>query len=128
MGRSHIFEKWTIMEHGRVKGSDFTKNMKTPLTFTSLNLSKLTSFNRKQSNLNNTMKEIYFTQRYIKPEFIGVGDNVRFKNKDYQVLINYIKGDKDRKGFIPTENFTILVNEKGKRVTCHDFKELEIIT
>ena len=56
-----------------------------------------------------------------------VGDNVRFKNSDYQVLINYIKGDQDRKGFIPTENFTILINEKGRRVTCHDFKELEII-
>ena len=26
-----------------------------------------------------------------KPEYIGVGDNVRFKNSDYQVLINYIK-------------------------------------
>ena len=68
-----------------------------------------------------------FIQRYKKPEYIGVGDNVRFKNNEYQVLINYIKGDKDRKGFIPTENFTILINEKGRRVTCHDFKELEII-
>ena len=68
-----------------------------------------------------------FIQRYKKPEFIGVGDNVRFKNSDYQVLINYIKGDQDRKGFIPTENFTILINDRGKRVTCHNFKELEII-
>tara|TARA_B100000945_G_C19877202_1_gene365478 strand:+ start:246 stop:461 length:216 start_codon:yes stop_codon:yes gene_type:complete len=67
-------------------------------------------------------------QRYINPKFIGVSDNVRFKGKDYQVLINYIKGDKDRKGFIPTENFTVLINANGKRVYCHNFKDLEILT
>ena len=55
-----------------------------------------------------------FIQRYKKPEYIGVGDNVRFKNSDYQVLINYIKGDKDRKGFIPTENITIMINDRVK--------------
>ena len=68
-----------------------------------------------------------FIQRYKKPEYIGVGDNVRFKNNEYQVLINYIKGDQDRKGFKPTENFTILINPRGKRVTCHNFRDLEII-
>lgn len=70
---------------------------------------------------------VNFTQRYISPKFIGVSDNVRYKNKDYQVLINYIKGDKDRKGFIPTENFTVLIDANGKRVYCHNFKDLEII-
>tara|TARA_A100001391_G_scaffold120681_2_gene82199 strand:+ start:3244 stop:3462 length:219 start_codon:yes stop_codon:yes gene_type:complete len=70
---------------------------------------------------------VNFTQRYISPKFIGVSDNVRYKNKDYQVLINYIKGDKDRKGFIPTENFTVLIDDRGKRVYCHNFKDLEII-
>lgn len=70
---------------------------------------------------------VNFTQRYISPKFIGVSDNVRYKGKDYQVLINYIKGDKDRKGFIPTENFTVLINDRGKRVYCHNFKDLEII-
>ena len=68
-----------------------------------------------------------FIQRYIKPEYIGVGDNVKYKGKDYQVLINYIKGDKDRKGFIPTENFTILIDDNDNRVTCHDYTELEIL-
>ena len=68
-----------------------------------------------------------FIQRYIKPEYIGVGDNVKYTGKDYQVLINYIKGDKDRKGFIPTENFTILIDDNDKRVTCHDYTELEIL-
>ena len=70
---------------------------------------------------------VNFTQRYISPKFIGVSDNVRYKGQNYQVLINYIKGDKDRKGFIPTENFTVLINDRGKRVYCHNFKDLEII-
>jgi len=70
---------------------------------------------------------VNFTQRYISPKFIGVSDNVRYKGQDYQVLINYIKGDQDRKGFIPTENFTVLINANGKRVYCHNFKDLEII-
>ena len=70
---------------------------------------------------------VNFTQRYISPKFIGVSDNVRYKGQDYQVLINYIKGDQDRKGFIPTENFTVRINDRGKRVYCHNFKDLEII-
>ena len=68
-----------------------------------------------------------FIQRYKSPKFIGVSDDVRYKGKDYQVLINYIKGDKDRKGFIPTENFTILIDNNGNRITCHNYKELEIL-
>lgn len=69
-----------------------------------------------------------FIQRYVSPDVIGVGDKVRFKNNDFEVLINYIKGDKDRKGFIPTENFTILIDHNDKRVTCHDYTKLEILT
>ena len=38
-----------------------------------------------------------FIQRYKSPNVIGVGDNVRYNNKDYQVLINYIKGETDAK-------------------------------
>ena len=68
-----------------------------------------------------------FIQRYKSPNVIGIGDKVRYQNNIYDVLINYIKGDKDRKGFIPTENFTILINNIGKRITCHDYKLLEII-
>ena len=68
-----------------------------------------------------------FIQRYKSPKFIGVSDDVRYKGKDYQVLSNYIKGDKDRKGFIPTENFTILIDNNGNRITCHNYKELEIL-
>ena len=38
-----------------------------------------------------------FIQRYKSPKFIGVSDDVRYKGKDYQVLINYIKGETDAK-------------------------------
>ena len=69
-----------------------------------------------------------FIQRYVSPNVIGVGDKVRFKNNDFEVLINYIKGDKDRKRFIPTENFTILIDNHGRRVICHNYKELEILS
>ena len=65
-----------------------------------------------------------FIQRYKKPEYIGVGDNVRFKNSDYQVLINYISGETDKTGYTPLFNRTILIDETGKRVTCHNYKQL----
>ena len=38
-----------------------------------------------------------FIQRYINPNVIGVGDNVKYRNNQYQVLINYIKGETDAK-------------------------------
>ena len=65
--------------------------------------------------------------KYATPYDIGIGDNVTYKGNNYDVLINYIKGDKDRKGFVPTENFTILINNNGKRITCHDYTQLEVI-
>ena len=68
-----------------------------------------------------------FIQRYINPNVIGLGDNVRYKNNQYQVLINYIKGKTDAKNYTPKSNRTILINDKGNRVVCHDYKELEII-
>ena len=56
-----------------------------------------------------------FIQRYKKPEYIGVSDNVRYRGKDYQVLIN-ISIEIKIVRFIPTENFTILINNNGKRI------------
>ena len=70
---------------------------------------------------------VNFTQRYISPKFIGVSDNVRYKGQDYQVLINYIKGQTDAKNYTPKSNRTILIDDNGNRVVCHDYKELEII-
>ena len=68
-----------------------------------------------------------FIQRYKKPEYIGVSDNVRYRGKDYQVLINYIKDDTDRKGFTPTENWTVLIDDNGDRETVYNHKELTLI-
>ena len=68
-----------------------------------------------------------FIQRYINPNVIGLGDNVRYKNNQYQVLINYIKGKTDAKNYTPKSNRTILIDNNDNRVVCHNYKELEII-
>ena len=68
-----------------------------------------------------------FIQRYINPTVIGVADNVRYKGKDYQVLINYIKGETDAKNYTPKSNRTILIDENSNRVICDNYKLLEII-
>ena len=69
-----------------------------------------------------------FIQRYINPNVIGVGDNVRFKNRDYQVLINYIQGETDAKNYTPKSNRTILIDDNDNRVICDNYKLLEILT
>ena len=74
-------------------------------------------------NLHNKM----FIQRYINPNVIGLGDNVRYKGNQYQVLINYIKGETDAKNYTPKSNRTILIDNNDNRVVCHNYKELEII-
>ena len=68
-----------------------------------------------------------FIQRYINPTVIGVADNVRYKGQNYQVLINYVKGQTDVKNYTPKSNRTILIDDNDNRVVCHDYKELEII-
>ena len=45
--------------------------------------------------------------KYNNVKEIGIGDKVSYNNKVYTVLINYIKDDTDRKGFTPTENWTV---------------------
>ena len=69
-----------------------------------------------------------FIQRYNSPNVIGLGDSVRYEGKDYLVLINYIKGETDAKNYTPKSNRTILIDDNDNRVTCHNYKELEIIT
>ena len=69
-----------------------------------------------------------FIQRYVSPNVIGVGDKVRFKNNDFEVLINYIKGETDAKNYTPKNNRTILIDGNGNRITCHNYKELEILS
>ena len=67
-----------------------------------------------------------FIQTYKSPNVIGIGDNVRYKNKNYQVLINYIKGETDAKGYTPKSNRTILIDDDGNRIVCDDFTKLRI--
>ena len=67
-----------------------------------------------------------FIQTYKSPNVIGIGDNVRYKNKSYQVLINYIKGETDVKGYTPKSNRTILIDDNDNRIICNDFTKLRI--
>ena len=67
-----------------------------------------------------------FIQTYKSPNVIGIGDNVRYKNKSYQVLINYIKGETDVKGYTPKSNRTILIDDDDNRNVCDDFTKLRI--
>ena len=67
-----------------------------------------------------------FIQRYKSPNVIGIGDNVRYKNKNYQVLINYVKGETDAKGYTPKSNRTILIDDNDNRIVCDDYKQLII--
>ena len=67
-----------------------------------------------------------FIQTYKSTNVIGIGDNVRYKNKNYQVLINYIKGETDAKGYTPKSNRTILIDDNDNRIVCDDYKQLII--
>ena len=58
--------------------------------------------------------------QYNSPYEIGLGDNVRYKSKDYLVLINYIKNETDAKGYTPPSNRTILIDDYGKRITVYN--------
>ena len=44
---------------------------------------------------------------YATPYDIGIGDKVTYKGNDYDVFINYIKGETDAKGYTPTMNRTV---------------------
>jgi len=63
---------------------------------------------------------------YSSPYQIGIGDNVTFNKRQYQVLINYIKGETDKKGYTPKHNRTILIDNNDTRITCLDYKQLVI--
>ena len=67
-----------------------------------------------------------FIQTYKSPNVIVIGDNVRYKNKNYQVLINYVKGETDAKGYTPKSNRTILIDDNDNRIVCDDYKQLII--
>ena len=64
---------------------------------------------------------------YSTPYDIGIGDDVRYKGKDYLVFINYIKGETDAKGYTPNANRTILIDNNDREITCLDYTQLEVI-
>ena len=63
---------------------------------------------------------------YTSPYEIGIGDNVNYNFMNYQVLINYIKGETDAKGYTPKSNRTILIDDNDNRIICDDFTKLRI--
>ena len=65
--------------------------------------------------------------RYNSPYEIGLGENVKYEGKDYLVLINYIKGETDAKGFTPKTDRTILIDDDGNRTTVYDYRTLEVL-
>ena len=67
-----------------------------------------------------------FIQTYKSPNVIGLGDSVQYKGKSYLVLINYIKGETDAKGYTPKSNRTILIDDDDNRIVCDDFTKLRI--
>ena len=67
-----------------------------------------------------------FIQTYKSPNVIGLGDSVQYKGKSYQVLINYIKGETDAKGYTSKSNRTILIDDNDNRIVCDDYKQLII--
>ena len=64
--------------------------------------------------------------KYNSPKEIGVGDIVTISDTKYMVLINYIKGETDAKGFTPLSNMTILVDGDGNRTAVHDYRKLTV--
>ena len=67
-----------------------------------------------------------FIQTYKSPNVIGLGDSVQYKGKNYLVLINYIKGETDAKGYTPKSNRTILIDDDDNQIVCDDFTKLRI--
>ena len=69
--------------------------------------------------------------KYNSVNEISVGDVVSMKDDtgyitEHLVLINYIKGETDAKGFTPKTNFTILVDNYGKKTAITDYRELTV--
>ena len=64
--------------------------------------------------------------KYNSPYEIGLGESVQYEGREYLVLINYIKGETDAKGFTPLSNMTILIDNHGKRTAVHDYRKLTV--
>ena len=70
--------------------------------------------------------------KYNSPYQIGVGDVVIMTDEDgyktdHLVLINYIKGETDAKGYTPNTSRTILIDNEGKRTLVTDYRTMEVV-
>ena len=70
--------------------------------------------------------------KYNSPYEIGLGDTVIMTDEDgykteHLVLINYIKGETDAKGYTPKTNRTILIDNYGKRTLVNDYRTMEVV-
>ena len=70
--------------------------------------------------------------KYNSVNEISVGDVVSMKDDtgyitEHLVITNYIKGETDAKGFTPKSNFTILIDNYGKKTAITDYRELNLI-
>ena len=72
------------------------------------------------------------TTKYNSPYEIGIGDIVIMTDEDgyktdHLVLINYIKGETDAKGYTPKTSRTILIDNEGKRTLVTDYRTMEVV-
>ena len=70
--------------------------------------------------------------KYNSPYEIGLGDVVIMTDEngyktDHLVLINYIKGETDAKGYTPKTSRTILIDNDGKRTLVNDYRTMEVV-
>ena len=70
--------------------------------------------------------------KYNSPYEIGLGDVVILTDEDgykteHLVLINYIKGETDAKGYTPKTCRTILIDNEGKRTLVTDYRTMEVV-
>ena len=71
--------------------------------------------------------------KYNSPQEIGVGDVVILTDDtgyktEHMVLVNYIKGETDKKGYTPRTCRTILIDvESGKKTLVHDYRKMEFV-
>jgi len=70
--------------------------------------------------------------KYNSPYEIGIGDVVIMTDEDgyktdHLVLMNYIKGETDAKGYTPKTSRTILIDNYGKRTLVHDYRTMEVV-
>ena len=53
-------------------------------------------------------------------------ERVRYKT-EHLVLVNYIKGETDKKGYTPKTCRTILIDTQGKKTLVHDYRTMEVV-